>query len=115
MIATVSGRRLPSRHETRTPIPDQGRHPAESESRRAAGRRLREVAARVRWFGLGHYANQGAPGVRQATITGLVYGGMFVASGRIWLPMIVHSAYNLTAYALIYRELEVRVAHSFFA
>lgn len=67
------------------------------------------------WFGLAHYTGQGVAGVQNATISGLVFGGVYVATGRIWVPMIMHAAFNLTAYALIYWELESRVAHLFFA
>jgi uncharacterized protein len=66
------------------------------------------------WFGLVHYLDQGLTGVEQATITGLVFGSMFAFSGRIFMPMCIHAAYDLTALAMIYLGLETRVAHLIF-
>lgn len=65
-------------------------------------------------FGLGHYANQGLTGTEQATITGLVFGLLYAASGRIWIAMIAHAAFDLTALYIIYWDLETGVAHLFF-
>ena len=65
-------------------------------------------------FGLAHYTVQGLTGVEQATIVGLVFGGIFAATGRIFVLMIAHAAFDLTAYALIYWGLETRVAHLIF-
>jgi membrane protease YdiL (CAAX protease family) len=66
------------------------------------------------WFGLAHYANQGIAGAEQAAITGLVFGTMFAVTGRIWMPMIAHAAFDLTALAIIYWDLESKVAHLVF-
>lgn len=66
------------------------------------------------WFALAHYPNQGLPGAEQAMITGLVFGTIFVSTGRIWMPMFAHAAFDLTAYVLIYWNFESRVAHLFF-
>ena len=66
------------------------------------------------WFGLGHYAVQGLSGVEQATIVGLVFGTTFAITGRIWMLMCAHAAFDLTALALIYWNLEADVAHLFF-
>jgi uncharacterized protein len=66
------------------------------------------------WFGLGHYSVQGLAGAEQATIVGLVYGAIFATSGRIWMLMIAHAAFDLTAYAIIYWDLETTVAHLVF-
>jgi uncharacterized protein len=63
------------------------------------------------WFGLDHYAVQGLAGVEQATIVGLVFGTIFAATGRIWMLMFAHAAFDLTALAIIYWNLESRVAH----
>lgn len=65
-------------------------------------------------FGLGHYASQGVPGAEQATIVGLVYGTIFSLTGRIFLLMVAHAAFDLTALALIYWNLETKVAHLVF-
>jgi CAAX protease family protein len=63
------------------------------------------------WFSVLHYPGQGLPGMQQAAITGLVIGTIFAVSGRIWMLMVLHSAFDLTALALIYWNLETRVAH----
>ncbi len=65
-------------------------------------------------FGIAHYANQGLAGAQQATIFGLVFGGIFAITGRIWMLMIAHAAFDLTALALIYWRLEEKVAHFVF-
>ncbi len=44
----------------------------------------------------------------------LVFGTIFAASGRIWIPMFAHAAFDLTALALIYCNLEPAVAHLIF-
>lgn len=66
------------------------------------------------WFGIVHYPAQGWTGVEQAVVTGLVFGTIFTASARIWLPMVAHAAFDLTAVVLIYRGLESNVAHWLF-
>jgi membrane protease YdiL (CAAX protease family) len=65
-------------------------------------------------FGIAHYASQGLPGVQQATIFGLVFGSIFAITGRIWMWMITHAAFDLTALALIYWNLETKVARFVF-
>lgn len=62
-------------------------------------------------FGLAHYPEQGLAGTEQAIITGLVFGTIFAVTGRIWMPMVAHAAFDLTAYAIIYWDLETTVAH----
>ena len=66
------------------------------------------------WFGLDHYAVQGLAGVQQATITGLVFGTIFAITGQIWMLMFAHAAFDLTAVAIIYWDLESTVAHLIF-
>lgn len=66
------------------------------------------------WFGLEHYPVQGLAGVEQATIVGLVYGTIFAVTGRIWMLMVAHAAFDLTALAIIYWNLEFKVAHLVF-
>ena len=66
------------------------------------------------WFGLDHYAVQGLAGVEQATIFGLVFGTIFALTGRIWMLMCAHAAFDLTALAMIYWNLESKVAHLVF-
>ena len=66
------------------------------------------------WFGTLHYFVQGIPGVEQAMITGLVFGTIFAFTGSIFLPMVAHAAFDLAAVAIIYWDLESRVAHLVF-
>jgi uncharacterized protein len=66
------------------------------------------------WFGLEHYSLQGVAGVQQATVVGLVFGTIFAVTGRIWTVMIAHAAFDITAVAIIYWNLETAVAHLFF-
>lgn len=62
-------------------------------------------------FAATHYADQGAAGVEQAAITGLAFGTTYAISGRIFAIMIAHTAFDLTALAMIYMGLESRIAH----
>jgi membrane protease YdiL (CAAX protease family) len=61
-----------------------------------------------------HYFGQGFAGVQQAAITGLVFGTVFAATGRIWMLMCAHAAFDLTAVAMIFWNLESAVAHLIF-
>jgi membrane protease YdiL (CAAX protease family) len=63
------------------------------------------------WFGLVHYTGQGLPGVEQAVITGLVFGGLFLATRTLWLSIAAHAAFDLAAVAIIYFDVETPVAH----
>ena len=65
-------------------------------------------------FGLGHYASQGVPGTEQATIVGLAFGTIFSLTCRIFPLMVAHAAFDLTALAMIYWNLETKVAHLVF-
>ncbi|HXL34682.1 MAG TPA: CPBP family intramembrane glutamic endopeptidase [Gemmatimonadales bacterium] len=65
-------------------------------------------------FALGHYSLQGISGVEQAMITGLLFGTIVAVTGRIWIPMVAHAAFDLTALAMIYWNLESAVAHAIF-
>jgi uncharacterized protein len=65
-------------------------------------------------FGAAHYAGQGVPGVQQATIVGLIFGAMFGVTGQLPLLMIAHTAFDLTALAMIYWNLETYVARFVF-
>jgi membrane protease YdiL (CAAX protease family) len=65
-------------------------------------------------FALAHYPGQGLPGTEQAIITGLVFGTIFGITGRIWLVMTVHAAFDLTALWMIYGNLETWAAHLVF-
>ena len=62
-------------------------------------------------FGLAHYHDQGLAGVQQATITGLVFGTIFAVTGQLWMLMCAHAAFDVTAVAIIYWDVESAVAH----
>ena len=66
-------------------------------------------------FGLAHYHDQGLAGAEQATIVGLVFGAIFAVTGSLWMLMCAHAAFDLTALAIIYWDLETRVAHLVFS
>lgn len=66
------------------------------------------------FFGVAHYGFQGVPGVQQATIVGLVFGTVFALTGRLWFLIVAHAAFNVTALAMIYWDLERDVAHLVF-
>src|SRR5436305_5416638 len=65
-------------------------------------------------FSVAHYPGQGLAGAEQALITGLVFGTIFAVTGRIFMVMIAHAAFDLLALAIIYWNLEVEVAHLIF-
>ena len=65
-------------------------------------------------FGVAHYFEQGFPGVQQGMIVGLAFGATFAVTGRIFMLMIAHAAFDLTALAIIYWNLESTVAHLIF-
>jgi membrane protease YdiL (CAAX protease family) len=72
------------------------------------------VVLSAAWFGLIHYPVQGIAGVQQATIFGLVFGIIFALTGQIWMLMIAHAAFDLTAVAIIYWNLENEVSRLIF-
>jgi uncharacterized protein len=76
--------------------------------------RVLTVLGTSAFFGWAHYADQGLAGVEQAAITGLVFGTMFAVTGRIFAVMVAHAAFDLTALATIYWDVESRVAHFVF-
>ncbi len=81
--------------------------------RGAASKTVTVVITSV-WFGLAHYSVQGLAGTEQALITGLVFGTIFAITGRIWMLMVAHASFDLTAVAIIYWDLETKVAHLVF-
>jgi len=66
------------------------------------------------FFAAAHYPDQGVPGMEQAFITGLVFGTIFAATGRLWVPIAAHAAFDLTALAIIYWKIESEIAHWLF-
>ena len=65
-------------------------------------------------FGLAHLVEQGVPGAQQGMIVGLVFGTIFAATRRIWMLMVAHAAFDITAVAIIYWNLESTVAQLVF-
>ena len=65
-------------------------------------------------FALAHYQDQGLPGVEQATMTGLVFGGIYAWRKQIWFVMVAHTAFDLAAIAIIYGNWEQAVARLVF-
>ena len=61
-----------------------------------------------------HYPEQRWPGVEQAFVTALIFGSIFAITGRIFLLMIAHAAFDLAALWMIYYGLETRIAHLIF-
>jgi membrane protease YdiL (CAAX protease family) len=61
-----------------------------------------------------HYVDQGLAGAEQAMITGLVFGTIFAVTGRIFMLMVAHAAFDLIAVAIIYWNVESEVAHFIF-
>jgi membrane protease YdiL (CAAX protease family) len=80
---------------------------------RSTGARIVTVLVTSGIFGSLHY-EQGLAGVEQAIMTGLVFGTVFAVTGRIWMLMFAHAAYDLIAIAIIYWNLESAVAHLIF-
>lgn len=66
------------------------------------------------WFGLSHYTLQGVAGAEQATMVGLVFGTIYAVRARLPMLMVAHTAFDLTALAMIYWDLESEVAHLVF-
>jgi membrane protease YdiL (CAAX protease family) len=65
-------------------------------------------------FGMAHYADQGLAGAEQGALTGLVFGTMFATTGSLWVTICAHAAFDLTALAIIYLDLESAVGHLIF-
>jgi membrane protease YdiL (CAAX protease family) len=65
-------------------------------------------------FASAHFVDQGWPGVEQALFTGLFFAALFLSARNLWLPMLAHAAFDLTALAMIYWNVESEIAHLFF-
>ena len=66
------------------------------------------------WFGAEHYSLQGLAGVQQATIVGAVFGTIYTITRRLPMLIVAHAAFDITAVAIIYWDLETAVARAFF-
>ena len=65
-------------------------------------------------FSVAHYPSQGFPGAKQAIVTGLVFASIFAVTGQLPMLMIAHAAFDLTALAMIYWDVESVIAHAIF-
>jgi CAAX protease family protein len=81
---------------------------------KSIGARIMTVVTTALFFASLHYHDQGLAGVEQAIITGLMFGTIYSLTGRIWMLMCAHAAFDLTALAMIYWNFEPAVAHFFF-
>jgi membrane protease YdiL (CAAX protease family) len=81
---------------------------------RSLAARIATILVSTALFASIHYFVQGLAGAQQAAITGLVFGSVFAVTGRIWTLMCAHAAFDLTAVAIIYWNLESVVAHLIF-
>ena len=66
-------------------------------------------------FGLAHYPTQGLAGLENATIVGLVFGSIYAVTRELFTLMCAHAVFDLTALAIIYWDLEARVAGLIFS
>jgi membrane protease YdiL (CAAX protease family) len=81
---------------------------------RGGGAKSAIVLLTSAWFGVIHYPGQGLAGAEQATVVGLVCGTIFAITGRIWMLVVLHAAFDVTAVLIIYWNLESTVAHLVF-
>jgi membrane protease YdiL (CAAX protease family) len=65
-------------------------------------------------FALAHYPDQGLAGTEQAMFTGLAFGAIFAVTGQLFMLMSAHAAFDVTAVAIIYWDLESAAAHLVF-
>jgi membrane protease YdiL (CAAX protease family) len=65
-------------------------------------------------FALAHLSGQGIAGAEQAIFTGVLFGTIYVITGNLWMPIIAHASFDLTALLIIYMNLEPAVAHLVF-
>jgi membrane protease YdiL (CAAX protease family) len=80
----------------------------------SVGAKISIVLITTLLFASFHYPDQGLSGVEQALVTGLAFGSVFAVTGRIFTVMCAHAAYDLTALAIIYLNLETTTAHLIF-
>lgn len=52
-------------------------------------------------FGIGH-AYQGAAGVIKTGVAGLVFGGLYLLAGSLWVAMFVHAALDIIQGSMVY-------------
>jgi membrane protease YdiL (CAAX protease family) len=52
-------------------------------------------------FGIGH-AYQGVAGILKTGVAGLVFGGLYLLAGSLWVPMFVHAAIDVIQGKMVY-------------
>ena len=72
------------------------------------------VALTTLLFSLAHLPDQGVAGAEQAVFTGLAFALLYVATGNLWTSIAVHAAFDVAAVAIIYFDVEARVARLVF-
>lgn len=65
-------------------------------------------------FAAAHYREQGLPGVEQAVMTGLAFGGIYAWRKQLVFAMVAHAVFDLAAIAIIYWNWEETLAHLIF-
>lgn len=78
------------------------------------GAKLLTVVMTSLWFASMHYPDQGWAGVEQAIMTGLTFGTIAMVTGSVFTSMFAHAAFDIAAIAVIYWNLEERVARLLF-
>jgi membrane protease YdiL (CAAX protease family) len=81
---------------------------------RSAGATILIVLLTSVIFGAAHYTGQGLAGVEQATVVGFVFATIYAITRRLWMLIWAHTAFDLTAAAMIYLDAETRVSHLVF-
>jgi hypothetical protein len=71
------------------------------------------VAVGAVMFGAAHW-QQGLPGMEQGAIIGLIFGALYMLTGRLVTLMIAHAAFDVFAAVIIYFNAETRIAHLVF-
>ena len=64
----------------------------------------RGESARQIGFGLAH-AYQGIQNLPKITIVGAIFAGLYVLSGSLWLPMVLHAAVDVLQGRAVYEAL----------
>ena len=77
----------------------------------SAAAKMAIVLATALLFGAIHYPVHGIYSATQAFINGLVFGTTFAITGRLWLLILAHAAFDVLAILIIYAGWEERIAH----
>jgi len=79
-----------------------------------SGVRIVTVVLTAALFAAAHLHEQGLAGAEEALVTGLVFGGVYARTGRIWPIMVAHASFDVAALLIIYHDLERPLSHAFF-